>query len=147
SDEIVAWPVDETTLRPNGGYYSLISADSGDVFRNDVWIGDIDGTLYAIYTVRDSDGNNSLALAKESSTAATVVAPQWPVNSDGSLSAPTGNVNLLTWDAASDDLPDDFTITASSGSNQSQHVDGSYYEFKTGSGSSQDLRLQSVARF
>src|SRR5690606_38097835 len=57
------------------------------------------------------------------------------------------SVNLLTWDAASDDLPDEFTITASSGSNQSQHVDGSYYAFKTGSGSSQDLRLQSVARF
>lgn len=149
--KVVIYPVDYDTMRPTGGYYTILNAGTGSdtdvLIPESGWIGSIDGTMYLIYAGSTSGGVRGLHLAKESSTAATQTALSWKVRSSGALHPAQGGTAATTvvdWDATANDLPADVEVKTVNGSNTSSFSSGNYYELKTGSGSVQYLTLRAV---
>lgn len=152
NEALVAWRVETDTWKPIGGYFTLVTpgsiSDPDYRLTNYYDIAVVDGVLYLLYIGVADDGEQSICLAKASETPATQTPPLWEVNPDGSLVRGTTVAVNNVYDATGvDDLPAWITKAVVSGSDNSNQVDGSYYELKTGSGSTQSIYLRSTATY
>lgn len=140
-------PVDPITYRATGGYIELITPSAGlsDTDYRLLATFDIinwNGTWYIVYLGRDNNNNQYLNLARLGRGTSTQFTPLVSLNTDGSIVTPSATVTtVIDWDAANADPPAGITVTVASGSNASSRSAGNYYEFKSGSGSQQNLRM------
>lgn len=149
---IVAWPVETATWRPIGGYFTLVtpgsSSDPDKAIKGYYDIIVTGGLLYLLYIGVDNSGTQSICVAKSTGSAATQTAPIYAVNGDGTLKrGATQAVNDVYDATGTSDLPAFITKVSQAGSDNSSHVNNSYYELKTGSGSAQTIYLRSTATY
>lgn len=150
---IVAYPiVSQSDLRATGGYYTLVTpsvttTDPDYRLTNYSSIYEESGTLYLFYSGRNNAGDQFICLATSSVGSASQTTPLIAPETDGTIDIGTATT-VFDWDAANDAFPTaDLTMTAASGSDNSNQSVGNYYEMKYGSGSAQDLRLTGDTTF
>jgi hypothetical protein len=136
--KLVAYPVDTTTWRPLGGYYTLIEAGAPGAtdarLNNHNSIVNIDGTLYLLYDAQDGNGNAAIHVAKAAGGTATQTALSYGVRADGELTRAATLTTPVSWNATSADLPASVTKTVISGSDTSTYDVGVGYRLSaTGS--------------
>lgn len=152
SSEIVAIPVAADGISPIGGYYTLLKqgtggdADAGGI-RGLGQALVVDGTLYLVYSGINSSSELSVILAKANGGSALQATPSWSMRSDGTFEPQVTPTTVLDWDAVNNTIPASLSITATAGTDNSNHSAGNYYEVKTGSGSSQAIYLRTTDTF
>jgi hypothetical protein len=151
---IVAVEVDYDTRRPIGPMITLLTRSANTTDPDYYLAGSVSlfehfGTWYLAYTGFNSDSESAVCLARlyEGNGQSTVTPPLVSINSNGSLANPATVTTFVDWDAANEDIPASMEFTVTSGTNASNRVAGQYYEFKSGSGSAQNIRLKPVSAF
>lgn len=143
---VIAIPIDWETLRPIGGYYTLLevsgtTTDPDYRLRNEVAMYEIGDDIYLVYMGNTNAGVQHVCLAKANGSEASYTAPAFPIAWNGRLSTPPKRTALIDWDAANDAMPSSLAVNVVNGTNASSQSAGNYYEFASGSGTT-DLRLQ-----
>ncbi len=148
---IVAIPVASDSVSPIGGYITLVERGETGEFdsvniRSVGQVFFVDGVPYIPYI--GSDGTDiGICLAKLGAGISSQSTPRWPMLADGDLFRETGLTTHLAWDAINNTLPASITKVLEAGTDNSSHVAASYYELKTGSGSSQVIQLRTTDAF